>query len=140
MSIKRGVFYTFLTQFPNAILGVFSGIFITRTLGAEGKGIFSIFQSNAALLSLFIGLNIGMGIIYFISTNKYSIAEILGATIRILAISLLVGVLLFFALIQFNSIFDIFFPSHFSFGIEFFIILISTLFTVTHRQIKISKL
>lgn len=132
MSIKRGVFYTFLTQFPNAILGVFSGIFITRTLGAEGKGIFSIFQSNTALLSMFIGLNIGMGIIYFISTNKYSAAEILGATIKIITISFIVGILLFLTLIQFNSIFDLFFPSHFPFGIEFFIILITTLFTVTH--------
>lgn len=93
MSIKKGVFYSFLTQFPTAILGVISGILITRILGPEGKGVLTIFQSDVILLSLLLSFNINLGLVYFISTKKVSISEMLGIAICLGGISFVIGAL-----------------------------------------------
>jgi len=84
MSINRNVFHTFLTQFPTMIFGIFSGIFITRLLGPEGKGVYAVFQADIHLFTLFLGLGLSSGIIYFVSNKKFRIEKLLGISVFIL--------------------------------------------------------
>ena len=86
MSLKRGVFYTFLTQIPSVLLGIIAGIFINRILGPEGKGMHALLQTDIILFALFLGLNINFGLIYFISRESMPKRKLLGiaATIFLL--------------------------------------------------------
>lgn len=113
MSIKKGVFYSFITQFPTAFLGVVSGIIITRLLGPEGKGVLTIFQSDVILLALFLGFNINLGLVYFISTKKISIPHILGIAVGISVMSFVLG-LVFLVLSRFEPLSAIIYPKGYS--------------------------
>lgn len=84
--IYKNVFYTFLTQIPSQILLFFTGIFITRLLGPEGKGVYAIFAANIELFVLFLGINIAFALSYFIASKKISINKLLGISIFILII------------------------------------------------------
>lgn len=132
MSLKRGVFYTFLTQFPVAFLGVVAGIFTTRLLGPEGKGVFAIFQSDIALLSLFFGINIGMGVVYFISSSKYSAPEMLGMAIRIISISMLTAIVFLVSSFYIPGLNSLIYPGDWSNLAGLIFIFTSLVFTLTH--------
>ncbi|MBI2721818.1 MAG: oligosaccharide flippase family protein [Bacteroidetes bacterium] len=86
MSLNKNIFYSFLTQIPTLILGIVSGVFITRILGAEGKGVYAIIQSDCELFSLVFSFSITGGMVYFISLNKISINKLLGLGVFILLI------------------------------------------------------
>jgi O-antigen/teichoic acid export membrane protein len=95
MSLKRGVFYTFLTQVPTALLGILTGILMTRILGDEGRGIYALLNADIALFGLLMGLGIEMGLKYFISKQEISASKIVGLAIIIGATnSVLFGLLL----------------------------------------------
>ncbi len=70
-----------MTQIPTLIIGICSGIFITRMLGPLNRGYYSLFLANLEFFSLFFGLSINSAIVYFISSDKITIAKILSSTI-----------------------------------------------------------
>jgi O-antigen/teichoic acid export membrane protein len=78
---------TVLTQIPLFILSVLTGIFSTRFLGDDAKGIYSIFQANTQLFVLIFSLGIQTGIVYFISSKKILEEKILGISLIIIIIS-----------------------------------------------------
>ncbi len=78
MSLNRNIFYNFLTQIPALMLGVGSGIFLTRILGANGRGAFTIFQSDIELFTLFLSFSLGSGLTYFISVSKIPLDRLMG--------------------------------------------------------------
>lgn len=130
MSIKKGVFYSFITQFPTAILGVISGILITRILGPEGKGVLTIFQSDVILLSLLLSFNINLGLVYFISTKKISIPEMLGIAICLGGISFLIGAFFLSGSHYIDHISQIIYPKGFSSFWYILFVLFSILFSL----------
>ena len=69
-SISSNIFQTFVVQIPNYILGIAAGIFITRQLGPEGKGVYAFFIANMQLLVMFFGFNITGGLKYFVANKK----------------------------------------------------------------------
>lgn len=87
-----------LTQVPLFVLGILTGIFSTRILGEDLKGVFSLFQANTQLFVLVLSLGIQTGIVYFISSKKISKNIVLGITITIfIASSILMMLFLLFA-------------------------------------------
>ena len=60
-------------------------------LGGEGKGAYAIIHSNIELFTLFFGLNISLGVTYFISKKSYKFEKIFGMGILFLVL----GVVLF---------------------------------------------
>ncbi len=76
-----------LIQIPVFILGVVGGIFSTRILGDEAKGIFSLFQANSQLFVLLFSIGIQTGIVYFISGNKIKESLVAGMATYIFLIS-----------------------------------------------------
>ncbi len=95
MSVNRNILYTFLTQGPTIFFGLFVNFFITRTIKAEGKGVYSIFQSDIDLLTLFLGFTISSAIVFYVSNNKIQINKLLGIGIAFAGIGALLLLFLF---------------------------------------------
>lgn len=85
MSLKRGIFYTFLTQVPTLLLYFVSNICLTRILGDEGRGAYALFMNQTALLTMALGLNLAFGINYFVSREQGNPARM----VRVASTSLL---------------------------------------------------
>jgi O-antigen/teichoic acid export membrane protein len=85
--LSKHLISSVLTQIPVFILGVVSGIFSTRILGDEAKGIFSLFQANSQLFVLLFSFGIQTGIVYFISSRKIIESKVLGMSLQIFGYS-----------------------------------------------------
>jgi len=77
-------------------MSLISGIIITRLIGPEGKGIYTIFIANTELLTLFLSLSANSGITYFIASKNISERKIIGLTIFTFLSSLIIGSLIIF--------------------------------------------
>jgi O-antigen/teichoic acid export membrane protein len=86
--LSKNIFHTFLTQIPTLIIGVFTGIFITRLLGPAGRGGYVFFQSNLDFSILFLGFNLNTSLVFYISSRKIAIEKLVGLSL----ISLFSGV------------------------------------------------
>lgn len=93
--LGRNLINSVLTQIPVFILGIVSGVFSTRILGEEAKGIFSLFQANYLLFLLIFSFGIQTGIVYFVSSKKYTEQVVAGisAAIFLVSSSILLGLL-----------------------------------------------
>jgi len=85
--LGKNLISSVLTQIPVFILGVVSGVFSTRILGEDGKGVFSLFQANTQLFVLVFSLGIQTGIVYFVSSKKITENIVAGMSIQIFLIS-----------------------------------------------------
>ena len=95
--LGKNLISSVLTQIPVFILGIVSGVFSTRILGEEAKGVFSLFQANYLLFLLVFSFGIQTGIVYFISSTKYTEQVVAGISLAIFLISSLVLLTLLFA-------------------------------------------
>ena len=94
--LTGNILRTFSTQIPSIILSIISGIFLTRLLGVEGKGIQAIFYANMEIMVMLFAMGCDMGIIYFGSNKKISQGKLqaiamylLGVIIPLIAICIL---------------------------------------------------
>jgi O-antigen/teichoic acid export membrane protein len=71
-NITRSIFLTILSQFPAHAFGIIAGIFITRILGPEGKGEYTMFYANTNLFQTIFGFSIINSIIFFTASKKIS--------------------------------------------------------------------
>ena len=69
-SISKSAIYTILTQIPAQIFGVIAGVFITRILGPEGRGVYALFFADISLLSTILGFSVGTAITFYIANKK----------------------------------------------------------------------
>jgi len=95
--LSRNLINSVLTQIPVFILGIVSGVFSTRILGEEAKGVFSLFQANYLLFLLVFSFGIQTGIVYFISSKKYTEQVVAGISLAIFLVSTSILLLLLFA-------------------------------------------
>ncbi len=93
--LGKNLIATVLTQIPVFVLGVLSGVYSTRILGEDAKGVFSIFQANLQFFVLFFSIGIQTGIVYFISSKKISENKVTGMTLLIILISSVLLALMF---------------------------------------------
>lgn len=94
--LSKHLISSVLTQVPVFILGVLSGVFSTRILGDDGKGIFSLFQANAQLFVLVFSFGIQTGMVYFISSKKINERHVIGMAMSVFGVCslLLIGILI----------------------------------------------
>ncbi len=77
-TISKNITHTFIVQIPNYILGIVAGIFLTRQLGPEGKGAYTLMITNVQLLVMFLGLNLPGAIQFFTANKKIDPARLTG--------------------------------------------------------------
>ncbi len=76
--IRTQLSNTLLTKILTLIGGLIQGIFVTRLLGAEGKGLFSYFQANVGFLTLALGVALPTAITYFAANQRIAVHKLLG--------------------------------------------------------------
>lgn len=108
--MKRGIIYTFLTQLPTLLLFFIGSTLMTRMLAEEGRGIHALFQNQIILLTLFLGLNIQLGITYFISKEEYPRRKVLGVGLALWIINALLLPFLLFGLSSSDQLRHLFLP------------------------------
>lgn len=69
-NITRSTLLTILSQLPAHAFGILSGVFITRILGPEGRGLYTIFYANTTLFSTVLGFSVINSIIFFTANRK----------------------------------------------------------------------
>ena len=95
-TISKNITHTFIVQIPNYILGIVAGIFLTRQLGPEGKGAYTLMITNVQLLVMFLGLNLPGAIQFFTANKKIEPSRLTGlAFLLLFAGAALVFVFLF---------------------------------------------
>lgn len=77
-NLSKSAVFTILTQVPTQIFGIIAGIFITRILGSEGRGLYAIFYADLALFATILGFSINTSIVHFSANGKLSEGKILG--------------------------------------------------------------
>jgi O-antigen/teichoic acid export membrane protein len=78
MSVSKNAKYSILTQIPTQIFGIISGIFITRILGAEGRGLYAIYYADISLFTTLLDFSIITALIYFTASKKITESKIIG--------------------------------------------------------------
>ncbi len=84
--LTANILRTFSTQVPSLIISIISGIFLTRLLGAEGKGVYALFYANIEIMVMIFVLGCDMGIIYYGSNKKISEQKLQGISLSVLAV------------------------------------------------------
>jgi O-antigen/teichoic acid export membrane protein len=132
--LGKNLISSVLTQIPVFILGVVSGVFSTRILGENGKGVFSLFQANTQLFVLVFSLGIQTGIVYFVSSKKIAENIVAGMTIQIFLISssILFGLLI---LLHFTGLSDVILSEDYTSFIYLIILFILFAFTFINAVI-----
>lgn len=102
MSLKRGIFYTFLTQAPTLLLYFVASTLMTRILGDQGRGAYALLQNQVALLAMLLGFNTGFGITYFTSKAGADPSKVVGIAASMLIVNI-IGAPLLLALIFWNN-------------------------------------
>ena len=87
-------FFTFLTQIAVFLAGFFSLVIISRILGPEGRGVYSLIILIPGMIMAFGNLGLGSGNVYFIGSKKYKVQDVLSSS---LVFSLILGILLILA-------------------------------------------
>lgn len=67
------------------VLGIVSGIFITRILGPGGRGAYAIFMADLELFGMLLNFSLNTSLIYFIASRRIPENVLLGITIVMLA-------------------------------------------------------
>ena len=89
--MKKSILYTIVAQVVSFLFLFLSSIFITRLLGAEGRGVYAFIFANAKLFTMIFGLNLAGTLTYFISKEQGKIGKVVGVG----ALFCLLGIALF---------------------------------------------
>lgn len=128
LSVNKNIFYTFLTQIPTLFLGIVTGVFITRILGPEGRGVYTVFQANIELFTLFLGFSLNSAFVYYISSRKIKIEKLMGIGILLLLTSSLIF-LLILTIIKSFFVDSFVFPASYNSSYYFLYLLLSFIAT-----------
>lgn len=86
-TISKNIFHTFLVQIPNYILTLIAGILVTRQLGPESKGVFTLLTANIQLMVMFLGLNVPGAIQFFVANKKIDASRLSSIALVLLFVS-----------------------------------------------------
>ncbi len=110
MSLKRGIFYTFLTQAPTLLFYFVSSTLMTRILGDEGRGAFALLQNQVVLITMLFSFSIGFGITYFVSKEQGDPRRMVRVSATLLTMNLLLVPLIVSAIYFIPALQSIFMP------------------------------
>jgi O-antigen/teichoic acid export membrane protein len=91
--LGRSIKYTIFTQIPTQLFGIIAGIFITRILGPEGRGVYAVFYADIALFSTLLSFSISTGIIHFFANKEFSLEKIVSIGLLFTLITVLLSII-----------------------------------------------
>ena len=75
-SLLEGSITFFLSYIVNFVIRFITSVVVARTLGVEGKGIYTLVLITGALMVLLISIGLGNSITYFTASKQYSPAHL----------------------------------------------------------------
>jgi len=96
MSLKRSILFSFGAQVPAVLLSFITGVFITRMLHEEGRGVFSMLQADVAILSLLLSFSMPSVLVFFLAKAEHTRERVIGLAASLLFVS---GLIIAFALV-----------------------------------------
>lgn len=111
MSLKRGIFYTFLTQVPTLLLFFVASTLMTRSLGDEGRGAFALFQNLVALVTMVLGFSLNFGTTYFTAKDHGDPTRMVRVCTSLLMVNLIAVPLLFLVIFSSSGLQRVFLPA-----------------------------
>lgn len=112
-NITKSTLWTIVSQIPAHLFGIIAGVFITRILGPEGRGVYSIYFTNTVFFATVFGFSITNSIIFFTANKKISTDRLKSIVMILLAATLaLTGVTLLVWLNLKPDIKDLFLPDY----------------------------
>ncbi|MCO5274550.1 MAG: oligosaccharide flippase family protein [Flavobacteriales bacterium] len=112
MSLKRGIFYTFLTQVPTLLLFFVASTLMTRSLGDEGRGEFALFQNLVALVTMVLGFSLNFGTTYFTAKDQGDPTRMVRVCTSLLMVNLIAVPLLFLVVFSNSRLQRVFLPAN----------------------------
>jgi O-antigen/teichoic acid export membrane protein len=91
--LGKNIIRTISTQLTAQFFGIISGIFITRALGPEGRGIYAIYYAAIALFCTLFSFSIETALTYFVANKKISLEKLKGISLYIIGTSMLFTVI-----------------------------------------------
>ncbi len=101
-SFSKNSLLTFLTEISVFILGLGSLIIISRILGPEGKGIYSLIILIPGLMMVFSNFGIDAANIYFVGKKKYKIENVVSNSLVLAIVLGIILILIFLGVSQFD--------------------------------------
>lgn len=92
--LAKSTIFTVLTQIPTLILGIVAGVFITRMLGPEGRGLYALFYADIALFSTVLGFSINTAITYFRAKEVFSEKTLLSVSVLFSLITVVLSLII----------------------------------------------
>jgi O-antigen/teichoic acid export membrane protein len=101
MPLVRNVSYLFGAQSVNAVLSFAVSVYLTRILGAEGRGMYALYTNALTLAVLFFGMSVSSTLVFLINSQKVETEELLTfligfsflSTLALVATSILLALL-----------------------------------------------
>ncbi|HMN04328.1 MAG TPA: oligosaccharide flippase family protein [Flavobacteriales bacterium] len=110
MSLKRGIFYTFLTQGPTLVLYFVASTLMTRILGDEGRGAFALLQNQVTLVAMVLGFGMSMGTTYFTARDQGDPTRMVRVCTSLLLVNMVVVPLFFLLVFTVPALRKVFLP------------------------------
>lgn len=111
--LSKSIIQTILTQIPTQFFGIISGIFITRIISTESRGVYAVLIANASLFLTLFGFSMVTAIIYFLASKKLKLSQVFALNLlTFLVMMLLSGITI--AILHFTHHIDILFLDAFS--------------------------
>lgn len=110
-NITKSTILTILSQVPAHLFGLLAGVFITRILGAEGKGLYALFNTNMTFFCTIFGFSIINSIVYFTANKKISESRLTTIISILLAVTTVLSVIALIIWINSDYI-QLFLPVH----------------------------
>ena len=99
-TFTKNTLFTFSTRVSALFLGLLASIIIARTLGPEGKGIYTLAILLPSLLLTFTNFGINPATVFYIGKKKYPLSEVfgtnIGITILLGGLAILIGLVIIF--------------------------------------------
>lgn len=110
VSLKRGIFYTFLTQAPTLLLYFLASTLMTRILGDQGRGAYALLQNQVVLMAMLLWFNTGFGITYFTSKAGADPSKVVRIAAGVLIVNMIATPFLLAVIFWNNGLRKIFLP------------------------------
>jgi O-antigen/teichoic acid export membrane protein len=104
MNFKKELIKNILYKGLNVFLSFGITIVMVRLLGTEGNGVYSLFITNAAIITLVVSFSFNSGLVYYSAKKNFAPATLINSSFLILLIQ---TVIIIIAEIIFNSAFKI---------------------------------
>lgn len=132
-NITKSTLLTILSQFPAHVFGILAGIFVTRILGPEGKGLYTIFYANSNLFRTVFGFSIINSIVFFVANKRITEKRLKGIVSVLILLTLLLSVTFLFIWINSEYI-NLFLPDYEPYALLFILFIV----TIVIAQINVA--